>query len=353
MSRGLGQLQQEILDRVRTDGPVSLNQLCWKMAEVMGQVSKVTKRPFPEGGIEKSFYKSFRRAVTSLEDRQALQLSLRPAETLQDLAELYPYRTQDLWVRSLRESLLPWTVDFLLNQSAPEFGVTANEHFLLERLPREKRQQLASEWGPLWNELTVLLGQVPAERRASMFSVMVKGEELFQRADCRCSSSFDSLLKSARNETTLSPQETDLYERIYRMYVGGFPRQQLKSTRIKSRIYAIAAMGKDVKQPFLKDEFKEALLKAHQGLIESMPGHKSLTEQKDEWLRTRKKEEPGPSEEERKRDEKWGIASHEEQREGLASELFCRLNSTKYSHLLDKLILRDVFRPFEFAMAAT
>jgi hypothetical protein len=319
MSRGPGKLQQQILQLVTSTTPVSINQLCWKLATLLGRVKQENSHPLPVGFMDPSFYKSFCRAVGLLKKRNLLQFFSRKIETPQELAELYPYRTRDVRVKALREQLLPETTTFLKDRS-PRFNVNQNERFLWQRLSLEERRQFSESWVLLWNELAVLLGRVPETRRTLVFDLMLKGNEISQSILDAAFSEYkysgasmqDLLTETTKIDNPLT-EESALYNRVLHLYVRYFPRSSRMATRLKSRLFDVVDIGSDKKHPRITDLFKDRLLTKNKALIEALPGHKVIETKADEW--------------------------------------FLRSIETQYSPLLDQLILRDAFGPFEFVAA--
>lgn len=319
MSKGPGKLQQQILQRVTTTTPISVNQLCWDLALSLGRVKQENTSPLPTGTLDPSFYKSFCRAVGLLKKRDLLQYSTKTIETTSDIIALYPYRTQDVQIRALRERLLPIAVEYI-GSLKPAFNVQENEYFLLRRLSHIQQKEFSKAWGNLWNELTVLLGKVPESRRKLVFDLMVKGNELSATPVSLILGSYkysgdsmERLLSEAIKVNAPVPSEADLYKRVRELYTKFFPRSDRMVTKLKSRLVAVVEMTSNKGKPTMTDGFKEELLNKNKAFVEALPGHQE-TETKEEWLGT-------------------------------------SYRKISYSPLLDQLILRDVFRPFEFLAA--
>src|SRR4051812_8165439 len=106
MSRGEGKVQTAILDQLRgLGGTATENQLCWGVADELEGVDR--GRPLtphvPTGQLRRSFYSAFRRALGGIYERGHAVPDARKLRSATELIELYPTRTKNVAIRSLRE----------------------------------------------------------------------------------------------------------------------------------------------------------------------------------------------------------------------------------------------------------
>lgn len=260
--------------------------------------------PIPSGGINSSFYQSFRRAVRSLHAR-VVREHARP-KSMGDLIRRYPFRTQNLAVRELRSRLLPLMNPYLFKFPRPKYSGAENEVFLRDQMSRENLMAVGARWHPIEDNLCKLLAITDLEDRALVLDILGRGRSLFvkmQRA-----AEGESLRKLAQRSHQLLPRGINAIracEQLKALLRSFF--SDLDYVRVKTELYEAVYFPRHG-QPLLTDRFKHFLLTEDQDFIESLPGHSGNAPER-----------------------KWQIP-----------------HSVRFSPFLDKLVHNDILKPFEF-----
>lgn len=271
MSRGLGRLQTAVLSSVMTDSSLSFGQLCWQLAEVDGRgISK-------EGDLRQSFYASCHRAIVRLVDEGNLQRTRRKLRSVAELLTHYPHKTRQQKVRNLRIRLLPHLSDYLGETKARHFGVAEVERFYIRQQTESTMREFGNRWRNLEDRLCVLLGEVPNDRRDIVLDLLIKGRSTFGGCSgANHPSDLGSIVRGALARTGLMEAEYSLYSSIHELYNSLFPSDKQCFMSLKDQLYTVVDMSKKSNaRPYLKDRFKQELLKRDLTYIESLDGHQT------------------------------------------------------------------------------
>ena len=264
MSRGLGALQRTILTEVPLRSVVSIDKLRWALAERHGAVIERGGTPLPEGGITKSFEQNFQRAIRRLVEDERLVQRRRRLETLDDLVELYPYKTRKLGSRRLREALVPSLTQFLANKKSRHGGGE------IERFVGHD-STAGAEWMKLDTSLLELERRTDARRRELVLELRVKWRALFnKKSRVSVGVSLRALLVRAEREFLSSP-DVELVQNLLSLYDRCFDRSLLRSTLLKSRLHHAVDLSARF-PPRLKDDAKDFLLEVNPSFVEALPG---------------------------------------------------------------------------------
>jgi hypothetical protein len=302
MSRGPGSIQSLVLEATLHE-PVSVEMLRWGLAEEHGAVSDDGARPFPIGMIRKGFDQSFSRAVRLLVEGGRLCRQDRRLGTLDEMVRFYPYKSRSLEMRRLREALLPCLAAHLSKLGA-RYSVEDNEEWLPVRSD-------SHEWNQWDLELLRLEIEVAPDLRHELFDLRVKLKELLGPGRVTSAGSLLGMIRRAKRKTAGEPSST--FAGLEDAYWRWFPRDVLKHAKLKGLIHHAVDLSHG-RAGSLHKRAKEWLLEDHRDLLESMPGHRPA--------RTRKKP--------------WSLLPRDP------------IDEIEFDPLLDRLVSRDVYRPFGF-----
>ena len=295
MSRGHGKLQRQILEAVAAaTEPVQRNRLAWTLAEQIGAI-KVTKpkklsRSAPVDAwtrLEASFERSFQRALAKCSERHLKVKSLK-FDSLTDLIEHYPYKTNRQEVRDIRIRLLPHLEEFCGTKRGWKFTATDTENHILE-LRRESNlvelQRLSQEWERIeWKLLGLIASPVSAQSndRDDWMEIHSRGRQLFLDAKLSHSTSLGILLGRLEGHVAPDTAAHALFTHIVDFYWRAFPKETLGRANLKSQIYSVVDV-KEGTRPYLKDDFKAFLRGKELTFIQALTGHKEQTGGKNSW----------------------------------------------------------------------
>lgn len=259
MSRGLGRFQRKILDVAEEQGWNNLtrSRLCWLVA---GQWKGIADA----GDVKESFYRNFRRAITSLRNRGEVKLSPRKLESLAEVVELYPHRTCEGFLRDLRLRLLPYLEEIARGRGKfPEWN--RERHSVL----RHEQGKFENEWVALRQRLLTQIADPAAPGNGVSWGIdlLARGQQLFSDGDAEIETSFLELLTECRPylEPALSQGLEAFYEQV-------LPRHRREHGDLKSTLYVLASFTKS--QPVrLSTGTKQALLRTDPDYVRSMPGY--------------------------------------------------------------------------------
>lgn len=273
MSRGPGKLQSTILDAVEAKGSISFGQLCWHLAEEDGH------RISDEGELSQTFYTSCHRAVNRLVDEGRLPRNRRKLRSIAELAMHYPYKTRRKTMRDLRLRLLPHLKDYLDETQKRQFGSAEVERFFLSQQSAAVMREVGQRWQSLEELLCKLLGEVPSERREVVLDLIVKGRaSLLDSNGATHPSDLGSLIKRALFASGQSEAEHSVYTKIKELYATCFPLDKRRLMNLKDQLYVVADLSQRGNgKPYLKENFKQELLRRDGLYLEVLPGHRIET----------------------------------------------------------------------------
>lgn len=298
MSKGPGQLQQKILSALsQRQGDVHVNELCWELGAPPGTE------------LTMDFYKSFRRAVTRLEDAALIVLAKRKLVTVDEVVEYYPSKTTTFDVKTLRERLLPTVKSYLDEKGCYQFGAAQTERHVLDKHPPSP--ELCEDWLSIEATLLKIAPQAQStEDKGALVALLANGRWLVgkRRSPCPFGSFGQSVEEFCR--TSLTARRQLLIVKLRSFYAKCVDPSEYRRAALKDRLYAVVNLGEN-QTPGLKDDFKKALLDREPDYIRTLPGH--VDGSYSGWMISRER---------------------------------------RFSEILDSLLSRDVFRSFEFARLA-
>ena len=269
MSRGLGKLQQSILDRIDPAGTTSLNQLEWILtAEQDGPSASITAA----GDV------NFRRAVRRLVEEGYLRMAKQRLTDLDDVIAFYPYKTRDAEVKAMRLQMLPVVKSYLAFRQARKFSPAQNEIHFYQGLSDETRADAERRWQAIEPGLFDAMCCVDAGRREAILDLLVRGRHIFLRKPTRHLVALTRLLERALAATGDFPPIRAM-EDLSALASSLFPRRELARLRLKSDLYEIAHLGRDHTQT-VKDQFIEYAMRESPQIMRSMRGFKPARSQK-------------------------------------------------------------------------
>ena len=296
MSRGPGSIQQSILAAARRNTDVSLNALCWQLGAPGG------------GELPTDFYKSFRRAVLSLEQGGRIAIVRRALRDVEEVVRFYPNKATSLEVKRLRERLLPIMRSYFLETGAHQYGEAKNELHVLKKKPPSP--DIIASWQPI--ERRLLHKGVEAQTlsdRTALIGLLAVGHSLFVLRSRAISKPFGQAIKEFA-ATPLGTADDELRMALDKFYHACFDEAEHRKVQLKDKLYAVVDFSSN-RGPRLKPNFMAQLLKRDPEYISKLPGHTD-----------RRYKEPFGYE------------------------------PTRYSKCLDDLLRRDVLAKFEFLPAA-
>lgn len=307
MSRGPGRIQQAILEAVAETPGTSDGRVHWLLADRARRA-------------DQAFYKSFRRALTRLRATGRVQVHQKRLQSLEEVAEHLPFRTRDPEVRAMRAKLLPALMT-LIRQSERLFNDAQSERHVLERTVLEaglnrqstKYEALFPEWIKARSALLELLNSGAFGYAELAIRAYAKGRQLFERrAPIRHDSTLSEICDEILHESGRSSPPIELQEAgraLNGLRAKWIPPTLLGSAQLKASIYHVVDFSRS-QRPRLKREAAEHLLGRHREYIEKLPGHKSRAQTRPESSPISK--------------------------------------TVVFSQTLDRLVSRDVLKPFSF-----
>lgn len=274
MSRGIGKLQNQILENIPKNSPIEENKLLWILANYNKRIiKKKINDEFSEGFIENSFYKSFKRSIGGLEDKHIFRMA-KKINDINELFELYPYKTKKYELLQLRKKILPSLLEYITKEGYQQFSVSNTEHHLLDEFERSKPKKFKKakkEWRRLESKIIILLCNRDVNRR-DLLSILIKGRAYFFDNSASYEKPLFSLIHGWQKkiENNTETEEDKLFSDILTFYKKYFDQEQFKYNRMKSKIYSAVQLGSG-----LKDErVKSYLWETNEKFISSLPGHK-------------------------------------------------------------------------------
>lgn len=301
MSRGPGRLQSLILDELSTEKLTQLNELRWRLWEKESGTNNYD--------MGKSFYVSMNRSIDLLHDR--LVRRKRKLKDLKELRQFYPFKTHSAQIRNLRQQLLPLVEEFI-RENGTRYTESENEEFLFRRLPRDAQRGIIRDWNEIEPKIFQLIGSNNPERSRLLVQVIPRAWELFRiEKHISIRRSLGSLIHDTFESSKLESAEQSVKDELSTLMTRCFPGSALPRVRLKSQLYGAFYLGKSIR-PHLTQDFEDFLVKKHYDFLESLPGHQSAK------------------------------SKH------IGKYAFFIPAKDRLSPILDKIISRDMFSPFEF-----
>jgi len=296
-------MQRQILEVVPLEGSISLDRVRWELADAADAVE-----PNEEGQaiIRKAFEQSFDRAVGSLIRSGRLVREDAKLVSIDELVDMYPFKTRYQERRRLREQLLPHLAEFL-RKRVSAYDFTETERFV------EPTPEAPEIWKALDAKLRAFDADATAEESELLFSIRAKGRELFTKAKVTIKPPLRGLIRRA--ETVLvSPGGAALVKEMKDAYRGCFDSRDMEHAVLKAKLHTAANL-KSGNKIRLHDVAKDFLEKVAPEVIRAMPNYDPVKDPDDE----------------------------EHHLMGFGS---WQRHKNRFDPLLDKLIDRDVYREF-------
>jgi hypothetical protein len=264
MSRGLGKLQRSILEFITSaKEPVTLESIRWLLYEKMGKPVIPLNDVLP---VE--WNSSVARAVNSLALKsRSLRIEKRPLANFGECIAHYPSKTLSAMVRRDRQILLPalyeWTQK--KNGAAPHYNSAENENYRVERLPKDRIQQLAKEWQNLESHIRPVFAVSGSN---DLFLLIARGRCLFCKVNVDSQESFSEMVQKCCSDNIL---KENIAHHLKTFTDQIFPANIMGFLKLKSFIHEFAhipARG----QGSLKHKTLEELHQRQKSYIESLPG---------------------------------------------------------------------------------
>ena len=323
MSRGPGAIQAAILTRVREEPGIFVGRLRWEVAQELGKLGF-------DGGLTPSFYRSVQRAWKELAtgSEASLQEKKRRLSTLSEVSVHYPFKTQSVEIRRVREQVLP-LIEEQLEKHGAKYSPLESEKFVLQQ-SREARtsedwRKARGKWRRIERrQLLPLLAEEDLETDAKdlVLATIVKCAEYFapQRGFAHRSRTLAGILQDFRvlaaEDARFSKSSADLSK----LFTRWLPPSKRRVAGLKSELRRFIDFGRG--SAHMYSPRKEELFDAHEDVLRAIPGN------------TYPEPEPDPSEPLMRR----GSRVH--------------LNM-QHSPLLDKAVMHDVLQKFSFLSIAS
>lgn len=289
MSRGLGSIQRDILNRVREREPTTLESLRWEINDEQS----------PEDNLSKSGTFALERALKNLHKRSLVHIEKRPLATVSEWLNHYPGKTRSRDVRDLRLELLPVLAEWVRSDEGPGalFSSAENERFharaeggsLSARIwrPTEDRGLLfANRWRGIEPRLRALLSHSQSD---ALFYLIARGKNIFTRAPVETTKSFGQLVDHCSDHGLL-PQ--DLLEDLNALRRDFIPPEALGALELKSVIYRFVYPVMHG-HPELKPEAIEVLCAEKLEYLMTIPGFKPPGTSSSREFRYSQRSKPG------------------------------------------------------------
>ncbi len=263
MSRGVGKLQQRILERIEATGTVSLNRLCWDLAGEQGSAAP---------SITDAFHSGFRRSVRRLAEDGYIAPARRRLTDIDELVAFYPYKSRNAEVKAMRLQLLPVAKAYLSDRQVRKYTPAQNETYFYRDLADDIRTGAEARWRSVEGVLFEALPAPDPRVRDAIFDLLVRGRQLFlhQPMGHRAPVSFLLGRALAAGGDRLPAVAVAKLQALSSL----FPTRDLARLRFKSDLYEIAHLGRD-HSPHVKDQFIEYAMREAPAAMRSLPGFKA------------------------------------------------------------------------------
>jgi hypothetical protein len=329
LTREYNNRRRRILDAIRGK-PRLLNELIWTFAIEDRRVESFSVENLPaDTHVPRSDYESTRRAARELIAGGKLRLVERRL-TASDLVSFYPFQTRSVRIAFLRKHLLAPLLHFAMttiDTSKRQYSPAEREkHALATKMPAGVETALREKWASVAERLLEIEHELPMTRRTAIFALRVKCVELLEDSAVQHASSLGELL-GILERNAVAPLEREALELVSGLH-NAMPLVEIDQADLKASLY-IAADIRKRQGVTLSEEAKSALRRAAPAIVESLPGF-SVNERKRALRASRK----GTS-----------LLS-------LRERDVLRGPDAYHGRLLDHLISRDMFRPFQFVERA-
>ena len=324
MSRGPGAIQAAILTRVREEPGIFVGRLRWEVAQELGKLGS-------DGGLTPSFYRSVQRAWKELATgpEASLQEEKRRLNTLAEVTVHYPFKTQSVEIRRVREQVLP-LIEEQLEKHGGQYSAIDSEKFVL-RQSREARtsedwREARRRWRRIERRRLLPLlaeGDLETDAKHLVLATIVKCAEYFapQRGFAHRSRTLAGILQDFRALASEDPRFSKASADLSKLFIRWLPPSKRRVANLKSELRQF--VGFDQRGAAHMDpRWKEKLFEERPEVLRAIPGNTYP--------------EPGPDPPER-----W-------MRRGSRAHL-----NQQHSPLLDKAVMHDVLQKFSFLSIAS
>lgn len=277
MSRGLGRLQQAILNRVKASGLTTVESARWDVRKEGG-----------EDDLTVATLNAVKRAVESLVARKLIICTERPLQSVAECIAHYPGKTTRVAIRKLRVELLPALLQPDSGQPIYQrYSRDDNEKFQYERLSDADKKLLRRNWLSVERELAALLGSTDdAQHRSRLARLYAKGESIFDSGRLMVSQAFSEHL--ARCRLILS---ADLLGRLEHFCTSLLDVEMAGNLKVRSFVHTFANVSSRGTCS-LKDDTIEHLNKVRRDYLESLPDYKSSSVSGNFFMRDNSRQDP-------------------------------------------------------------
>ncbi len=282
MSRGPGKIQKSILSYLENrEQPVLRNKMLWELANHNRSITLKGNYcdSIGRGNIDSNFIKSFSRAILKLEDFEKIQISEEKFRNIEDVIQLYPYKTTKVEILQLRKNLLPYLKKYFSDSYLPPYGgsrysIAENEIHILQMIKSTEPNfynKACAQWQKLENRIILILPKHISSKKKLWLNTLIRGRQLFLDKNIKSTYSFDSLCIELKDKIRkFSQNESNLAKKIIKFKDKIIPREVRDHHRLKSKLHTIVFLN-GTSTPKLKPEFKKYLLKEEPNIIKSMP----------------------------------------------------------------------------------
>ena len=267
MSRGPGNVQDEVLSRLRsTQSDLTVESLQWAIFETgRGATSN--------GDLPNAFYKSFLRAVKRLEETSRINVVRRRLKNMSECEAHYSSKTLNGYKRALRKRFLPMLRELIGKDPDfdPRYTAAERESYHRKHIPEEAGQRLKARWQALSETLRPLYGST-SPRADELLLVICRGRQLFDTPGIEASTSLGHAIGGVVSLPFIS---ASLALELQEFYQDFLSHEQSEFLRLKSEIGGIASIGRNGEYPLMPKTLA-ALYSQDAQFIEAMPGFKKF-----------------------------------------------------------------------------
>jgi len=262
MSRGLGRLQQAIVDRLKQNGPTTVESMRW---DVRGADE--------DADLGVGSINAVNRAVKSLVARKLVKCSKRPLQSVEECIAHYPGKTLKAAIRRLRTELLPALLEPGNSRAMyPRYSLADNEKFHYDGLSEIEQEVHRNNWLSVERELAAFLGAADDyEQRSRLFRLYAKSKSVFEAGRLEVTGSLREHLTRCQ---PILPAE--LLERIERVYTSLLSAERAGNLQMRTFVHTFVNVS-NKGSCSLKNDTIEHLSRVRRDYLESLPNYKRGT----------------------------------------------------------------------------
>lgn len=265
MARGIGKLQQLILDTLRRLAkPVPLATLIWEVAHAEDVLDPAS------GDIPEQIYKNVHEAARSLLNPRRALVTERKARfrSLDELIRVYPDRTRSARIRSMRRRLLKY-IPLYIEKKGPKRSIADIEMavFVREFEWEKHRTEATRSWQRIERSL---LRVIPSMEEVSMrrsLEFIVRANEMLKLSRVAADVSVINVARDVREAVANQPH----LAKSIRTFLMLLPVNRIKRALFKNELYAVVSLEKSA---HLLEPFKLFLLQHEEEFVSTLPGHR-------------------------------------------------------------------------------